>query len=312
MTSGIIQFQADQELLTYHEKWLAWLTHEKQFSPHTVQAYAIDVSYFFKFLNQHYGESVTLTLLAELSLRDIRAWLSQRNLTHFDTTSTARSISAVRSFCNYLTSRHSLKISDAIHNIKLPRPKKSLHKALTIEDAALATKEIGLIAHDGWIAKRDMAILSLLYGAGLRISEALSVKKKDISTDRLTVLGKGRKERMLPLLPYVLFALDEYIKACPYTLTAEECIFLGTRGGVLNPAVYQRTIRQLRNTLGLPDNVTPHAFRHSFATHLLAAGGDIRTIQELLGHESLSTTQRYTAIDDSRLLAAYKDTHPRT
>lgn len=305
-------FNADSALHSYIEQWQRWLAHDKSFSEHTVSAYTTDVSYFFSFLDHHYGHMLTTETLTSLSIRDIRAWLTDRHAKKFDIASTSRSISSMRSFFHYLHKQHHIASPEAINNIKMPRARKPLPKPLTSQDAASAIDDIHEIAHEAWVAKRDMALLALLYGCGLRISEALSVRKKDLfSQDTLTVLGKGNKERAVPVLPFIKHALDDYLAACPYTLAPEDVIFLGTRGAPLNAGVYQRIIRQLRTNLGLPDTVTPHAFRHSFATHLLAAGGDIRTIQELLGHNSLSTTQRYTMVDEHRLLAAYNHAHPR-
>ena len=302
----------DQQLLLFYQQWRSWLSAEKHFSSHTVTAYSTDLHYFLLFVGSHYSDTVTVGLLQNLTVQDIRAWLSQRNLKKYDNKSTSRSVSAVRSFFLYLLHHHQITTSDAIFHIKLPRLKRTLPKPLSTSEASSALDEISGTSHTPWVVKRESALLALLYGAGLRISEALAITKKDIhNTDTLIVIGKGKKERMLPILPFVRQALDEYLAACPYLLSPDHPIFLGERGAKLQPGVYQRTIRQVRTALGLSDSVTPHAFRHSFATHLLERGGDIRTIQELLGHNSLSTTQRYTLVDNNRLLSAYVLAHPR-
>jgi len=309
---AILSFPADGEIQTLYQSWSDWLAIEKAFSSHTQSAYLTDTKLFFSFLSNHLGESITLSSLTGLTVRDLRSWLSWRNKQEYDTSSTCRSISSVRNFFHYLHRHHQLAVSEAVQLIKMPRIKKSIHKALTMEDAGQAIDEIELFSEDHWISCRNEALLALLYGAGLRISEALSVTASHLTApDTITVLGKGNKERAVPLLPFVRQKIEAYLAVCPYRLEKNEAIFRGKQGKKLQASVYQRLIRELRHHFGLPDSVTPHAFRHSFATHLLAAGGDIRTIQELLGHRSLSSTQRYTMADDSRLLAAYQQAHPR-
>jgi integrase/recombinase XerC len=309
--TALQRLPADPALVTLYEEWLAWLAEEKLFSVHTHEAYATDIYYFFAFLNQHSGELITLSLLTNLSLRDLRSWLSYRHTAHYESKSTARSVSAIRNFFLYLHRHHQISLSDAIHNITLPRIKRSLPKPLTIADASNTLDDIEAIATEPWIGKRDVALLCLLYGAGLRISEALALTPSAMAGGQLIIMGKGRKERAVPLLPYVKEAVDDYLRTCPYAQSPHDALFVGQRGGPLNPGVYQRIIRQVRVNLGLPNSVTPHAFRHSFATHLLAAGGDIRTIQQLLGHSSVASTQIYTMVDNSRLMKAYTQAHPR-
>lgn len=220
-------------------------------------------------------------------------------------------MSSLRGFFKYLD-RHDLVHNPAINAVKSPRPPKSLPKPLAAEDAIEALSTAGELHDEPWLAARDVALFTLLYGCGLRLGEALALQKRDIPAgDAMTITGKGRKQRLVPVLPIVRQAIGEYVTLCPHPLAADGPLFVGARGGLLNPGVVQRQMRRLRALMGLPDTATPHALRHSFATHLLAGGGDLRTIQELLGHASLSTTQRYTQVDEARLTRAYRDAHPR-
>ena len=200
----------------------------------------------------------------------------------------------------------------AIRTVRTPKLPQSVPKPLDVRDAAVTVTDIGALASEPWIASRDIAVMTLLYGCGLRISEALGLTRRDAPDgDAMTVLGKGNKQRMVPVLPVVREAIDTYLAECPHHLEADDPLFVGARGGPLNARIIQRQMQKLRGWLGLPDTATPHAMRHSFATHLLAGGGDLRSIQELLGHASLSTTQRYTAVDTEKLLREYRATHPR-
>ena len=229
---------------------------------------------------------------------------------HFEPTSTARALSTVKSFYRYLEKQGTLT-NPVIFHLRGPKLKKALPKALGVEQAQQALETIGTQHEDEWVNKRDLALLVLIYGSGLRISEALSLTTADNKGDSLTIIGKGNKQRMVPLLPVIKNAIADYMSACPYPFTATAPLFLGKRGQPLNPAIFQLQLRKLRAALNLPESTTPHAFRHSFATHLLSAGGDLRSIQELLGHTSLSTTQRYTHVDKARLMQAYQNAHPR-
>jgi integrase/recombinase XerC len=248
--------------------------------------------------------------LQQLETRDIRAWLASRSQC-FEAASTARALSTVKSFFRYLEKQEQVK-NAAIFNIRGPRLKKALPRALAEGQAAEALQSIGQQHEEEWVNKRDVALLVLIYGCGLRISEALSLRCQDVPQgDVLTITGKGNKQRQVPVLPAVKEAIQQYIASCPYPFTPLSPLFLGKRGKALDPAIFQLQLRKLRAALNLPESTTPHAFRHSFATHLLSAGGDLRSIQELLGHASLSTTQRYTHVDKARLLKAYKGAHPR-
>lgn len=295
------------------DQWTAWLTGVKRYSGHTLTAYLIDLAAFISFINQHTGELVTLRGLSALSTRDFRAWLASRSGEQLAATSTARALSVVRNFFRYLQ-KNNLAENAAIFTIRTPKRKKPIPKALTQNESISALSTIEELSDEEWIAKRDIALLTLIYGCGLRIAEALSLTLKHApKSTSITITGKGDKQRVVPVLPVVVQAVEEYILACPYTKTEDKNapLFYGARGKALDPAIFQKQIRKVRALLGLPDSVTPHAFRHSFATHLLSGGGDLRSIQELLGHASLTTTQRYTFVDRERLMNAYENAHPR-
>lgn len=297
-------------IIELSSQWLEYLRTEKRCSNHTLQAYEKDLRYFLAFLERHLGEEIKLETLLQLELKDFRSYVAGQKSNGSGNSTTARNISVIRNFYRFLAREAGVQ-NAAIHALRLPKLPKSLPKALDIKEAAVALENIGL-QEEEWIKKRDLLLLLLLYGAGLRIAEALSLKRGDIENrESFTIRGKRGKERLVPLLPVINTALAEYLAACPVAISAGDYLFIGKRSKRLNPGVYQRRIRTLRNTLGLPETVTPHAFRHSFATHLLSAGGDLRVIQELLGHSSLSTTQVYTKIDTGRLLEVYGKTHPR-
>jgi integrase/recombinase XerC len=312
MTIDDVSFPADAELRKHAEGWLDWLTHTKSYSRHTLTAYTIDMRHFMGFLQRHAGAEVTITILKGLTLRDFRSWLASRHGENFTAASTARALSVVRGFFRYLH-KQDLFENPAVFHVRTPKLPKSLPKALSADQALFSLASVGANHKQEWVQLRDMALLTLLYGCGLRIGEALSLTASDLPEGALSLMltGKGNKQRMVPLLPQVHEAIAAYKKACPYTLSAKEPLFRGVRGKALQPALFQKEIAHLRSALGLPDSATPHAFRHSFATHLLAEGGDLRTIQELLGHTDLSTTQRYTKVDHERLLSAYQKAHPR-
>lgn len=303
---------------TAREAWRDWLKSERRLAGHTLVAYEHDVASFLGFMTTYLGAPPTLDSLAKLKPAEFRAWLAERAREGMARTSTARSFSSVRSFFRFLDKRgfaHNASIG-AIQTPKLPR---SVPKALSEGDMEEVLDTAPEQERAAWIDLRDNAVLLLLYGAGLRIGEALGLTKATVEEllragrDTLTVTGKGNKARLVPLLPQAIEALRTYRDACPFmaALAPREAFFLGARGGALDPAIVQKRVREIRHSLGLPDSVTPHALRHSFATHLLGAGGDLRTIQELLGHASLSTTQRYTDVDSARLAAVYRAAHPR-
>ncbi len=291
--------------------WRQWLTAEKRVSPHTLSAYGRDLGGFLGFLAGHLGESVSLDALSVLSPADFRAWLAHRALDGLEKSSTARALSTVRGFFRFLE-RRGLAANPAVAAVRGPRVPRSVPKALTVGEAMDALESVGELSDEPWVAARDAAVLALLYGCGLRVGEALALDRRALPLgDTITITGKGGKARMVPVLPVVRRAVDDYVALCPYRLGAGDPLFVGVRGGRLGPRRVQQAIQTLRGWLGLPETATPHALRHSFATHLLAGGGDLRAIQELLGHASLSTTQRYTAVDAARLLDVHRAAHPR-
>jgi integrase/recombinase XerC len=306
-----IDFLAAADARAAIADWQTWLADERRVSPHTLDAYSRDLAAFLTFLAEHLGGAAGLNDLGSLTARDVRAWLARRAGDGIGRTSTARAMSTLRNFFRFLD-RSGRVHNAAIAHIRAPRLPQSVPKALSVEDAGDAIGAVAELSESAWIAKRDVALLTLLYGCGLRLGEALGLRLRDVPKgESMVVTGKGGKDRVVPVLPVVAAAIADYVAACPHPLRADGPLFVGARGGPLNPSVVQRQVRKLRAWLGLPDTATPHALRHSFATHLLAEGGDLRTIQELLGHASLSTTQRYTAVDIERLAKVYRDAHPR-
>ena len=307
--------QSDAELQTALHDWSRWLVSEKMYSGHTVEAYHRDMAQFLGFVGGHLGAAPRFHDLEKLRTADFRAWLASRTGDNLKRTSIARALSVVRGFFKW-RERNDRGANQAIQLVRTPKLPHAIPKPLPVKSAQDAINAAGATsgdtANECWIAARDVAVLTLLYGAGLRISEALGLKAKDApKTDTMTVLGKGSKERMVPILPVIRAAIDDYIEKCPYSLAADDALFRGTRGGPLSPRIIQYRMQHLRTQLDLPDTATPHALRHSFATHLLSNGGDLRSIQELLGHASLSTTQRYTEVDEAHILEQYR-AHPRS
>jgi len=292
-------------------KWYTWMAHEKRASPHTLDSYSRDVVDFLEFLGAHLGFTPGLKDLESLATIDFRSYLAKMGNDGKSRPTIARRMSTLRSLYKHLE-REGVLSNAAILAVRTPKTPKSLPKALTIEDALSLVECADQLTDEPWIGYRDRALLMLLYGAGLRIAEALDLNVGDVPDgDVITVTGKGDKQRVVPLLAEVKTALTTYIQASPFPMTATSPLFLGLRGGRLNAGVAQSMVRKTRVMLGLPDSATPHALRHSFATHLLSGGGDLRTIQELLGHASLSTTQRYTEVDAGRLRSVYQGAHPR-
>ena len=297
-------------------RWLSHLRSERRLSPKTLEAYERDLRQCFVFLAGHWGGRVTLKRFANLRTADIRAFMAMRRTRGVGGRSLMRSLAGLRSFAKFLEREGKGKVG-ALAAIRAPKVGKTLPKPLSIAmakgfaDADLRAGE----DREPWVLARDAAVMALLYGSGLRISEALGLKRRDVPLpgegDVLIVTGKGDRTRLVPVLRNVLTAIADYVALCPYDLAAERSIFVGVRGGPLGPRIIQLAMARLRGALGLPDSATPHALRHSFATHLLTRGGDLRAIQELLGHASLSTTQIYTAVDSERLMEVYKTVHPR-
>jgi integrase/recombinase XerC len=297
-------------------RWLEQLSSERRMSPKTLDAYARDVRQFLTFMAGHLGGAPSLNELAKLTPQDVRAFLAARRADDISSRSLMRMLAGVRSFARFLERNHKGKVG-ALAAVRAPKVPKTLPKPLHIA-AAKQVSDADIRAgeeREPWVLARDAAVLALLYGSGLRISEALGLTRGEVPTpgrgDAITVTGKGNKQRMVPLLPQVSQLIADYIAICPYDLPAESPLFVGARGGPLSPRIVQLVMERLRGVLSLPDSATPHALRHSFATHLLARGGDLRAIQELLGHASLSTTQIYTAVDTDRLLEVYRSAHPR-
>jgi integrase/recombinase XerC len=295
-------------------RWRGYLADEKRMSPKTVEAYERDVRQLMVFLTGHLGRRVTLAALARLAPLDLRAFMAARRDDGIGSRSLMRTLAGARSFARFLERSGKGKVG-ALNAVRAPKIAKTLPKPLAIA-AAKRIADTDLRAGEErapWILARDAAVLALLYGSGLRISEALGLKRRDWPPrgDAVTVTGKGNKPRMVPVLAQVAKLVADYVAICPYEPPADGALFVGAKGGPLSPRIVQLAMARLRGALGLPETATPHALRHSFATHLLARGGDLRAIQELLGHASLSTTQIYTAVDSERLLEVYRSAHPR-
>lgn len=300
-----IKYNASREIKQLIAQWQSWLLNERRYSPHTLDAYSRDLSGFFDFAAEHLGKVPETADLAKLEVRDFRAYLSQRAARHIDKSSLARELSTLKNFFKWLA-RYDILRNPALSVIRTPRRAKVLPKALEVNDTFNVIDEAQNLASNSWQGLRDTAIFTLLYGCGLRISEALSLNVGDIgNNDFLRIKGKGNKERIVPLLPVVVENINKYLAECPYQPKQGEPLFLGARGDRLVPRIIQRQMQKIRAYLGLPDNLTPHALRHSFATHLLAEGTDLRSIQELLGHASLTTTQRYTDVQIETLKKEY-------
>lgn len=296
-------------LQTYQTQWVEWLKAVKGFSKHTLGAYTTDLAIFMKFLTHHQGEMPNLETLKALTRQDLRSFLASRVQEGQTARSNARMVSSLKSFATYLKKHHDIDLTVILsaHSPKfkrgLPRPL-SQPQALTLTDVE-NSKE--------WDMVRDVTLFKLLYGCGLRISEALSLRIQDITptSTHLVIRGKGDKERLVPLLPPVRESLLYLCSICPYPSTPERPIFLGLQGKNLQPNIAQKRLRTLRGILGLPENATPHSLRHSFASHLLTEGADLRSIQDLMGHASLSTTQQYTEVNNDHLRKIYERAHPR-
>jgi len=304
-------FLVDDTVGGHISAWLRDLGAVRRLAAKTLEAYSRDLAQFVTFLAGHTGGAVSLETLREMRAADLRAFMAVRRQDGVEARSLARALSAIKSFFRYLE-REGVLSTEALNTVRTPKTKKSLPKALTVLEAKATIATTDELEDRPWVAARDMAVLSLCYGAGLRISEALSLSRADLDGPSLRITGKGGKTRLVPLIDPVRQSIEAYLKLCPFPLTPSQPLFRGVKGGVLSPRLIQLRVAQLRGALGLPPSATPHALRHSFATHLLGRGGDLRAIQELLGHASLSTTQIYTAVDTDRLLDAYRAAHPRS
>jgi integrase/recombinase XerC len=306
---------AAPDLATAAAAWLQHLAGERRLSGRTIEAYGRDARQFLAFLEERFGAPPGIVDFADCAPGDLRAFLAYRRAEGVAGRSLQRALSALRSLARQIA-RESGQTAGALSAVRAPKAARRLPRPLSAPDArAVTTTAIrDGEAREPWVLARDAAVLALLYGAGLRISEALGIRRADApvgETEAITVVGKGRKSRSAPTIAPVRKAVEDYLALCPYPLKPDGPLFVGAKGGPLSPRIVQLAMARIRGALGLPDSATPHALRHSFATHLLARGGDLRTIQDLLGHASLSTTQVYTGVDSARLLAAYRAAHPR-
>ena len=293
------------------QRWLAELSAVGGRATKTVDAYRTDVFGFLEFLQSYQGQSSGSAILAGLSTRDMRAWMAHERGRGVGARSLARSLSAVKNFVGWMAEREGFDPTSVLMT-RTPRFQNKLPRPLEANAAKAMIETVELQSTTDWIARRDAAVVTLLYGCGLRISEALGLTGNAAPLgETIRIVGKGGKERIVPVIPAARRTVDAYVAVCPFDLTAETPLFRGVRGGALNPRLIQKVMEKARAQLGLPATATPHAMRHSFATHLLNAGGDLRAIQELLGHASLSTTQAYTSVDAARLLDVYSAAHPR-
>lgn len=301
----------EPDLQKSYSDWVSWLRVEKNFSRHTLRAYETDLRHFFDFLAQHQAQAISLNILSSAKLSDFRAWLSRKSMDGAATSSRARALSSVKNFLNWMD-KQGIAHNASIKNIRGPKLPHKLPKPLEQTQAFRLIDNIDDHAKLDWLGLRDRALIMLLYGCGLRINEALSLNINDMPREGfIRVMGKGRKEREVPVIKIVEAAINDYRQACPYLEEKDRALFLGEKGQRLNQGVAQRVMRNIRSALNLPETATPHALRHSFATHLLQNGANLREIQELLGHASLSTTQRYTEVNAEELMRIYKSAHPR-
>lgn len=290
-----IKYLADEKLSLTINRWQGWLKNERRYSVHTLDAYFRDLADFIEFFGKLKDRDLTLKDIESFDVRDFRSFISHRASRHLNKATLARNISTIKNFYRWLD-REDLAKNPSISVISSPKRGKVLPKALDINDTFDVLEASAELGKESWQGLRDMAVLTLLYGCGLRISEALSLNIGDIRPDSefVRIKGKGSKERLVPLLPIITERINNYLDSCPYKLRVGEALFLGARGERISPRIIQRSLQKIRAYLGLPDTLTPHALRHSYATHLLTEGTNLRSIQELLGHSSLSTTQRYT------------------
>jgi integrase/recombinase XerC len=291
-------------------QWASYLEHDRRRSPHTVRAYAATAHRLIDFLGRYRGEAVGPVALITVAATDLRAFLAQRRAEGLGASSAARELSGVRAFLKYAAEQQGSHAQ--LPRTRAPKRPRTLPRPASPDDAMGLAEDAAAAASAPWIGARDLAILLLLYGAGLRVAEALSLTVRALPIGAtLRVTGKRSKTRIVPIVPAVREAIEDYARQCPFPLRGDALLFVGARGGPLNPDLVRRSVAAARKRLGLPDTLTPHALRHSFATHLLARGADLRALQELLGHASLSSTQIYTAVDAARLLDVYRHAHPR-
>ncbi len=293
-----------------YNNWLNYLSNIKKLSQNSVVSYKNDLSKFFIFFQDYIEKNIGLKEIESIKISEFRSFLTYRRNSEISSNSIARNISALKSFFRFLIKNNKIKES-SVFNLKSPKLKKSLPRPINVDLAIQVIKQAEEIEDEKWIGLRNKAILILLYGCGLRISEALSLNYDDVQNeDHILIKGKGEKERIVPMMPYIKKGIENYLEACPKEIISGEALFIGKRFSRLSPRIIQYALEKIRTALSLPETATPHALRHSFATHLLDSGGDLRTIQELLGHSSLSTTQKYTKVETSKLLDIYKKSIP--
>jgi len=291
-------------------EWQDYLASEKNYSSATLEAYLNDLHNFLKFISSYLSENVTMETISSADIRLVRSWLSSRRQDGYSQTSTARALSSIKNLYKFLEKKHDLNCH-AIFTINSPKKPKPLPKALSKLETIESLDNIEFLEHEPWVDARNKALLTLIYSSGLRISEALSLTKKHLeNSEFIRIIGKGNKERLVPWIPAALKLIEEYVALIPFSIEKDDPVFRGLRGEPLQRAVFNRELIKLRRNLGLPEHLSSHAFRHSFATHLLENGADLRSIQGLLGHASLSTTQRYTKINLSHLESVYTKSHP--
>ena len=311
MAKQIKSLPCAEDLQSFCHRWEIYLRLEKQLSPHSLRAYLKDLHDFVQFFSDHLARPISMNDLGDLNIRDFRSWLAYLTTNNASAPSRARALASIRNLFRWLDRNGHLH-NPAIQHLRTPKQPRRLPRALNPDDAFQVLEEADATAKLDWTGERDRALFTMLYGCGLRISEALGLNYQDRPRNGIIrVMGKGRKERVVPVLPIVAEALDQYIALCPFPFEDQSPLFLGVRGKRLNQGIAQKQLRELRMALGLPETVTPHALRHSFATHLLSNGANLRIIQELLGHASLKTTQRYTDVSDTDLLRIYDKCHPR-
>ncbi|MDG1436218.1 MAG: tyrosine recombinase XerC [Rickettsiaceae bacterium] len=298
------------EITQIINQWQAYLGEQRNYSNHTLQSYLGDLNHFLNFINQYLSQTASIQNIASVDTRLIRSWLSDRHTNNYGPASNARGLSSIKSFYKFLEKTHDIHCH-AVFIAHSPKKPKTLPKALSQEETQISLNNIEMLGDEEWIHLRNKALLTLIYASGMRISEALSITKNHLkNTEFIKITGKGNKERLIPWIGAVRLLVQKYIDKLPYSLEDNDPIFLGKRGAPLQRAVFNRELIYLRRTLGLPEHLSSHAFRHSFATHLLENGANLRSIQDLLGHQSLSTTQTYTKINQTHLQSVYNKAHP--
>jgi integrase/recombinase XerC len=303
-------YNRSSEFVKIIDDWQKYLSVQLNYSPHTLESYLNDLNHFLNFITKYLSATISLELIESVDVRLVRSWLSERHQAGYTSASNGRALSSIKNFCKYLEKKHKIHCH-AIFTVQSPKKSKILPRALSQEETKISLSNIEMLGSEEWIHVRNKALLTLIYASGLRISEALSITKKHLDNEEfIKIIGKNNKERIIPWINESKLLIEQYLKLLPYSIESYEPIFRGLRGAVLQRAVFNRELIYLRRMLGLPEHLSSHSFRHSFATHLLENGADLKSIQELLGHQSLSTTQRYTKITKTHLESVYDKTHP--